>query len=325
MDYHRLWAVRRATPTPVVDSNSPTQQFAAHRRGRRQRKRKFYVDSSDRKRLPFDPDARVSRSGGATVADDNLGAAEYKKASKYRNKPTEPSFRGYEPNFLSFAALVMAYLRLRGIPNFFPEYLTTRKVPPRFSKERKIADGEIFDLLTSWLQGTAKTFIITNLDKRSGHMVWCDMVDKFLSQSNLHKVSLLAQLNDIRHDPSKESIPQFFKRFNELVVKHRLMKCATCDNSDLKYTAMLKAARHTDNFIDWSIVERAESIFDLEQKLLEREQVDWLFSQANGRARVEFKSNSPGLEFGGDNSAAASLEGGGCALTIEAQRQQRQR
>ena len=58
------------------------------------------------------------------------------------------------------------------------------------------------------------------------------------------------QLNDIHHDPSKESIPQFFKRFNELVVKHRLMKCATCDNSDLKYTAMLKAARHTDNFID---------------------------------------------------------------------------
>ena len=87
------------------------------------------------------------------------------------------------------------------------------------------------------------------------------------------------------------------------------MQCATCDNSDLKYTAMLKAARHTDNFIDWSIVERAGSIFDLEQKLLEREQVDWLFSQASGCARVKFKSNSPELEFGGDSACGSAGEG----------------
>jgi hypothetical protein len=176
--------------------------------------------------------------------------------------------------------IATAYLRQRGIPNFFDVYMRNRSMPPRFNKERQAADREIYDLLTGWLNGTAFGIVRNHLDTRSGHLVWRDLVDKFLSQSRIRRQRLLSQVFAIQFCPRKESIPQFFERFRCTATKFQATG-GTISNRDMVMSAIftLHAASQLYNFdFHYYAFQDAENLHRLEQRLMEDKEL-----QAAGR------------------------------------------
>ena len=154
---------------------------------RRRQKRKRYIDPAVPTRLPFGAASTTKAlAKRATVYDDKgreallHRKALYQQDAKYNNEPEHPKFPGNEIHFVSFVNSVIAYLELRGIPNFFPKYLRDRRFPSRFNNERKIADREIYNLFVDWLQGASEDLAICHLDTRPGHLVFRDLVEKFL-------------------------------------------------------------------------------------------------------------------------------------------------
>ena len=155
---------------------------------------------------------------------------EYLLNPKYRAKPTvHPTFNGNETLFLPFLYDCTTYLRQRGIPNHLMEYTMSndtgtvagqRFLPSHWTPEQAAADHELYDLLHGWLDGKAKKHIKRHVLGRSGHQVWKDLCDQFLARSHA-RMSQLEQKFGAMEIESKESMPDFFARAEDVVTKYR--------------------------------------------------------------------------------------------------------
>ena len=128
---------------------------------------------------------------------------------------------------------MIAYLELRGIPNFFPRYLRDRRFPSRFNNERKIADREIYNLFVDWLQGASEDLAICHLDTRPGHLVFRDLVEKFLPTAVFpytRESGLDQELKHLTFNPDQESIPHFFNRLRSIALKLRAVSTNKNEN-----------------------------------------------------------------------------------------------
>jgi hypothetical protein len=168
--------------------------------------------------------------------------AGYQKSNKYKyGKAVAPEFNGAEVEVFPFITGLFAYCDLRGIPNFFHTYLLHREMPERFSQEHEAADREIYALMEGWLKGTAHSFATQHLMDRSAHVVFKDIVDRFLTHSNHRRNAVKVELSlftfrDVGH--AKESIPQFFVRLRNLALKYHAVG-GTTSGQDLVTTAQI--------------------------------------------------------------------------------------
>lgn len=207
---------------------------------RRRQKRKRYIDPAVPTRFPFGAASTTKAlAKRATVYDDKgreallHRKALYQQDAKYNNEPERPKFSGNEIHFVSFVNSVIAYLELRGIPNFFPRYLRDRRFPSRFNNERKIADREIYNLFVDWLQGASEDLATCHLDTRSGHLVFRDLVEKFLPKAVFpytRESGLDQELKHLTFNPDQESIPHFFNRLRSIALKLRAVSTNKNEN-----------------------------------------------------------------------------------------------
>ena len=112
-----------------------------------------------------------------------------------------------------------SYLRQRGIPNFLHTYLMTRKLPETWTPDQKAADLELYDFWRGWLTATALAHCDSHMMDQSGHLVWKDLVDKFLARTPERQNAIDFELSHIEAK-SNESVPRFFVRIRNLQTKY---------------------------------------------------------------------------------------------------------
>ena len=213
-------------------------------------------------------------------AQDDIATyrARYQKERVYLNKPTvQPAFSGAEVDVIGFITNAVSYLGQRGIPNYILRYLLHRKYPANWSMERKAADRELYQLLSGWLTGTAKSGLITHLNSQSGHMVFQDIVDRFLERSSTRRTTIHTELYNISYKGTRsESLPQFFTRFRNLSLKLQAVG-GTIDPGQLLTIASsaLRAHSHLRSYVDAITDGNADCDIEmLETKLLQKKELD---------------------------------------------------
>ena len=110
------------------------------------------------------------------------GLYQQRSAYKY-GKPATPSFTGSEATFIDFVRECIAWCRVKKMPNFLQEFLFKRVYPQDWTQEEVISDRELYGMFDSWLGGSAKSFTMNRLQLQSGHLVFADLIDKFLARS----------------------------------------------------------------------------------------------------------------------------------------------
>ena len=149
------------------------------------------------------------------------GSYQQRSAYKY-GKPATPSFTGSEATFIDFVRECIAWCRVKKMPNFLQEFLFKRVYPQDWTQEEVISDRELYGMFDSWLGGSAKSFTMNRLQLQSGHLVFADLIDKFLARSPQKKQQISMELNNIQFQDESiravktETIPQFFTRARTL-------------------------------------------------------------------------------------------------------------
>jgi hypothetical protein len=111
---------------------------------------------------------------------------------------------------MDFIMDALAFVDIKGFPASFSKYLMKRKLPVDFSGEQQAADHELYSLMQGWFKGTAKGLVTNHLMTRSGHLVWKDLVDKFLKRTPQMRAAANLELSNIsfKDDNHKlESVP----------------------------------------------------------------------------------------------------------------------
>ena len=149
----------------------------------------------------------------------DLHDGDYQKRSAYKyGKPATPSFTGSEATFIDFVRECIAWCRVKKMPNFLQEFLFKRVYPQDWTQEEVISDRELYGMFDSWLGGSAKSFTMNRLRLQSGHLVFADLIEKFLARSPQKKQQISMELNNIQFQDESikavktETIPQFFTR-----------------------------------------------------------------------------------------------------------------
>ena len=153
----------------------------------------------------------------------DLRDGEYMQRSAYKyGRPTQPTFTGSEATFIDFIRECIAWCRVKKVPNYLQHYLFQRVYPQDWSEEEVIADRELYGMFDSWLGGSAKSFTMNRLQLQSGHLVFADLIEKFLARSPQKKQQISMDLNNIQFQDESiravktETIPQFFTRARTL-------------------------------------------------------------------------------------------------------------
>ena len=196
----------------------------------------YFGTSKTPRRTPFGQEVPNSADtpdvfNNSKKLDDRNFQPAYRTTHGYRyNKQPIPAFNGNETAFMGWSQSMITWLRLKGIPNHFEQYLIERELPHDLDPEHRAADREIFDNFDAALTGTAKDHRTKQLGSSSGHLVWEDLVDTFIPGTGARRTALNAELNNFRWlGPRDESLPQMFKRYNEMVMKYRLCGGTTDD------------------------------------------------------------------------------------------------
>jgi hypothetical protein len=129
--------------------------------------------------------------------------------------------------------------------------------------------------MRGWLKGTALTYLNQHMMDQSGHLVWKDMVDKFLSRTPEKQHAIGLELRNVQHD-TKESLPQFFARVRNTQAKflavggfHTEQALVQDISSALRQHSKFKAA--VDTILK---VQPGADSFDLESKLMQHLEID---------------------------------------------------
>ena len=134
------------------------------------------------------------------------GSYQQRSAYKY-GKPATPSFTGSEATFIDFVRECIAWCRVKKMPNFLQEFLFKRVYPQDWTQEEVISDRELYGMFDSWLGGSAKSFTMNRLQLQSGHLVFADLIDKFLARSPQKKQQISMELNSSMHEGRQDRIP----------------------------------------------------------------------------------------------------------------------
>ena len=153
----------------------------------------------------------------------DLQDGDYQKRSAYKyGRPATPSFTGSEATFIDFVRECMAWCRVKKMPNYLQDFLFRRAYPQDWTQEEVISDRELYGMFDSWLGGSAKSFTMDRLQMQSGHLVFTDLIGKFLARSPQKKQQVSMDLNNIQFQDESirgvktETIPQFFTRARTL-------------------------------------------------------------------------------------------------------------
>ena len=193
---------------------------------------------------------------------------------------------------------MMSFLRRKCIPNEFEKYFTHRKLPSTMSTEKIAADREIYDIFTSRLTGTASQHTDTHFETCSGHLVWKDLVDTFLAHSSARRIQLRGELQACTWQKDKDSLPQFFKKFNTLCIKLRSVKATLTDSELMENLAIILSREPSlKNHIDALKDVPNLDYCTFQTRILERVQSDKLSKAQGNRTgpRVYF-SDAPTRE-----------------------------
>ena len=151
---------------------------------------------------------------------------------------------------IEFVRECISFCRVKKIPNQFQDYLFKREYTRDWSKEMIIADRELHGLIDSWLSGSAKSFTLNRLESQSGHLVYKDLVEKFLARSPQKKQQISIELNSLHYQDENvkalktESVPQFFTRARTLQFKFKCIGGECSEMSLVQHCAAGLMAHH---------------------------------------------------------------------------------
>ena len=242
--------------------------------------------------------------------------AEYTKSNKYKyGKPVTPEFNGAVEHVMDFIMDALAFVDIKGFPNSFSMYLMRRKLPVDFSEEQQAADHELYSLMQGWYKGTAKGLVTNHLMTRSGHLVWKDLVDKFLKQTPQMRAAVNLELSNIsfKDDNHKlESVPQYFHRLRSLAIKLQAVGGQTDEQTLVQNaTTGLMAFDKMYDTVDRVLSQNKDAdTFDLESALLEKMTVNRVVTKKRtdrkatsslARAQAQLAQAEAHLASQGDN------------------------
>ena len=169
----------------------------------------------------------------------------------------------------------------------------TRTLPSTWTASEQTADREIYDFLQGWLKGTALSHHDAHMMTESGHLVWRDLVDKFLARTPQRRQAIDLELKNATFNDKKESIPQFFARLRLLQLKLKAVG-GHSDEISLVMVACSALRAHSDymrGLVDNIIDAKEEAdTYHLESKLLQKMQLDKVSQEKrkDTRARAAF-------------------------------------
>ena len=165
------------------------------------------------------------------------------------------------------------------------------------SQEEIAADREIYDIFTMCLGGTATVHTDKHRDTCSGHFVWIDLVEAFLKRSGARRTQVHEELEAIEWKGARaESLPQFFKKFNQMIAKFRAVG-GQMDES----TVVSKLSRlfvHHNSLYHHVIAlltdtKASEDSSRWQTLLIQRSQLDRAANKAQQRANAHLAQGAP--------------------------------
>ena len=215
----------------------------------------------------------------AQLNDLDLKDGDYQSRSAYKyGKPSTPSFSGSEATFIDFVRECIAWCRVKKMPNQLQDYLFKRMYSPHWTEELVISDRELYGMFDSWLSGSAKSFTMNRLQVQSGHLVFADLIEKFLARSPQKLQHVSMELNNIQFQDESikavksETIPQFFTRARTLQFRFKCIG-GECSESTLVQHCASGLMAHTKLFFHVSQILDASpdcDTFALETSLLNK-------------------------------------------------------